>query len=259
MNDVDYSYLSDKLVNLLDLDLSHYKTTQMYRRLDSFIGRYNLPDIASYCELLENDKDAVVKLHDFLTINVSEFFRDTQHFNILCEQILPELLKYNHSLNIWSAGCSNGAEAYSVAIALESLAPYREHSIVGIDIDNHSLAIARAGGPYKGNEVKNIPAPLIKKCFVKDDNSYVLNPRIKSRVRFIKGDLLKASYNQVFDLILCRNVMIYFTAEAKRLLNRNFYHALKQNGILFIGGTETIFEAVEIGFRRLYPCFYTKD
>ena len=121
MNEKDYAYLAEIVNQLTEINLSDYKTTQMYRRLDSFIKNYNVPDIAAYCDLLRKDAGAVSRLRNFLTINVSEFFRDKEYFNTLEKVVLPDLLRQSSDLAVWSAGCSNGAEAYSIALILEEI------------------------------------------------------------------------------------------------------------------------------------------
>jgi len=208
--------------------------------------------------LLENTPAEVDKLEDFLTINVSEFFRDAAHFTVLKEQILPIILQENLQLNIWSAGCSNGAEAYSVAILLDRLSPYRKHRILATDIDKNIFAQANAGGPYRAADIRNVPPELVGKYFQQTGDCYKVADHIRSKVTFKQHDLTRDPFENNFDLIICRNVVIYFTEEAKKKLRRRFIDAMKLNGILFIGATETMLDASDTGFMRLSPCFYKK-
>lgn len=258
MKDNEFYYLAEVVNKLIGLNLANYKTAQMYRRLDNFITSQKVTDVASFCELLQKDKNVVSLLNNFLTINVSEFFRDTKYFDTLRNIILPDLLRPNRSLSVWSAGCSYGAEAYSVAMLLENLSPWGNHRILGTDIDNMSLLKARAGGPYKAQDVKNIPDSMLQKYLSLVDGNYLIIDRIKRKVQFRNEDILKQTYAEEFDLIMCRNVVIYFTAETKRKLNQSFFKALKPGGILFIGGTETMLDAHIVGFERLSPCFFRK-
>lgn len=258
MTDNDFYNLAEVVKKLIGLNLANYKTAQMYRRLDNFITGQKVADVTAFCDLLQKDKNVVSLLNNFLTINVSEFFRDTKYFDTLRDVILPDLLRPNHSLSIWSAGCSNGAEAYSVAMLLENLSPWGNHRILGTDIDNMSLLKARAGGPYKAQDVKNIPDSMSKKYLAPVDGNYLIIDRIKRKVQFRYEDILKQTYAEEFDLIMCRNVVIYFTAETKRKLNQSFFRALRPGGILFIGGTETMLDAHIVGFERLSPCFFRK-
>ncbi len=240
------------------LELDHYSSNQMIRRLDGFILRSKAAGVAEYCHLLEREPGEVEKLQDFLTINVSEFFRDMVHFKFLKEKVLPELLQNNLQLNIWSAGCSIGAEAYSTAILLERLSPYRNHRIIATDIDKNALTQAAAGGPYHAPDIRNVPADLLEKYFVRNGEDYRVIDRIRKKVIFRQHDLTRDPFESNFDLIICRNVVIYFTDEAKKKLRRRFIDALKLNGVLFIGATETMLDASDTGFVRMSPCFYKK-
>ena len=240
------------------LELDQYSHKQMMRRLDGFILRSKAAGVAQYCHILERDPAEVEKLQDFMTINVSEFFRDAVHFKILKEKILPVLLQNSLQLNIWSAGCSIGAEAYSTAITLEKLSPYRTHRILGTDVDKNALAQAAAGGPYHAADIRNVPPEMVEKYFTKEGENYRIIDRIRNKVIFKQHDLLRDTFESKFDLIICRNVVIYFTDEAKKKLRKRFIDSLKVDGVLFIGATETMLDASDTGFVRLSPCFYKK-
>jgi chemotaxis protein methyltransferase CheR len=258
MTKEDYLYLIKKIKEFTRFDLSSYGVGQMSRRLEGFIARSKVSGVTQYCKLLEKDPQEVEKLQDFLTINVSEFFRDTLPFRYLKEQVLPPMLHSSLRLNIWSAGCSNGAEAYSVAILLDQLSPYRNHRILATDIDKGILAQAAAGGPYKAPDIRNVNGDTFKKYFTEKDNNYWVSEKLRNKINFRLHDLNRDPFEGNFDLIICRNVVIYFNDEAKRKLRLRFYDALKPNGILFIGATETILDAGDSGFQRLSPCFFRK-
>ena len=258
MNDEEYIFIKKKIREHTKFELDNYGSKQMMRRLDGFILRSKAGNVSQYCHMLDTSQEEVEKLTDFLTINVSEFFRDPTHFRVLKDKILPELLQNNLQLNIWSAGCSIGAEAFSVAILLERLSPYRTHRILATDIDKSILIQAQAGGPYHPADVRNVSEELKAKYFRQDGEDYRVIDHIRSKVIFRQNDLTKDPFESGFDLIICRNVVIYFNDEAKRKLRRRFIEALKPNGILFIGATETMLDATDTGFVRLSPCFYKK-
>jgi len=258
MTDEEYTYLKKKIGELTRFDLDNYGSKQMMRRLDAFIVRSKIIGVAQYCKLLERDPEEVEKLQDFLTINVSEFFRDKVPFSLLKEKILPGLLQEKLQLNIWSAGCSNGSEAYSVAILLDRLSPYRTHRILATDIDKNILLQAASGGPYHAPDIRNVPEDLVKKYFKQDGEDYRIIDAIRNKVTFKQHDLTRDPFESNFDLIICRNVVIYFNDEAKKKLRRKFIDALNVNGVLFIGATETMLDALDTGFLRLSPCFYKK-
>ena len=166
MNAEDFNYVKKKIRELTQFDLDNYGHNQMVRRLDGYIMRFRVQNVAQFFNLVQRDKNELEKLKKFLTINVSEFFRDAAQFRLLQDEVLTPLLKNNLGLNIWSAGCSNGAEAYSVAILLDTLSPYRKHRILATDIDQVILKQAAAGGPYTAAEVRNVPEALLKKYFI---------------------------------------------------------------------------------------------
>jgi chemotaxis protein methyltransferase CheR len=258
MNAEEFIYVKKKIRELTQFDLDNYGRNQMIRRLDGFISRLKVNSVAQYCKLLERDTQELEKLQNFLTINVSEFFRDPAQFKILQEDMLPALLQSNLKLNIWSAGCSNGAEAYSVAILLDRLSPYRDHRILATDIDKNIISQATAGGSYKAADIRNVPQALVEKYFTNNDGDMQVIDRIRKKVTFKLHDLTRDPFEKNFDLIVCRNVVIYFSAETKKKLRREFLNALKINGILFIGATETMLDTRDTGFQRLSSCFYRK-
>jgi chemotaxis protein methyltransferase CheR len=258
MNQAEYIYVKKKIRELTRFDLENYAGNQMMRRLDGFISRYKAENITDYFKLLENDARELEKLQDFLTIHVSEFFRDAAYFNVLQEKILPGLLRQNRRLNIWSAGCSNGAEPYSVAMILENISPGCIYRILATDIDNDILRRAAAGGPYKAADVRNVAQSIGLKYMNTKEGSYWVNENLRKKVVFRQHDLTRDAFEGGFDLIMCRNVVIYFSEEAKKKLKQNFCNALKLNGVLFIGGTETMLDAAGLGFERLSACFYRK-
>ena len=259
MNEIEYECLKRKVRQLIQIDLNNYKENQMMRRLDGFISRAKATDILQYCARLDNDPAEVTKLRSFITINVSEFYRDLMHFETLRRSVFPELLKNSPRLNIWSAGCSDGEEPYTIAMILNELTPGVKHRIFASDIDKESLSKAAAGGPYQPQEIRNVPQPLFDQIFHPGEDGYTVNERIRERITFSQQDLTRDKFPLGFDLIICRNVTIYFSAETKRTLSLKFLSSLKENGVLFIGATETMLDADDLGFQQLYPCFYRKN
>ena len=126
------------------------------------------------------------------------------------------MLQHNLTLNIWSAGCSNGAEVYSVAIILNRLSPYRTHRILATDIDSNILSQAIAGGPYKASEIRNVPKDQVDKYFNAVNDAFWIKNDIRKKVIFKEQDLTRDPFEDNFDLIICRNVVIYFSDEIKK-------------------------------------------
>ena len=259
LNDSDYTRVTKTVLQQTNIDLTNYKAQQMRRRLDGLIDSLGYNTVKEFCDSLARNPEVLSRLKTFLTINVSEFYRDSSQFAVLKSHVLPELLgPRGRRLSIWSAGCSHGAEAYSVAMILDELTPDIKHRIVGTDIDQRILERASQGGPFANSEVKNIGPKMLKKFLEPADNGYMATKPLRDRVTFKHQDLLRDRFDTGFDLILCRNVVIYFTDEAKQQLNHKFYQSLKPDGVLFIGGTEALLDADQYGFERLYPAFYKK-
>lgn len=259
MRDLEYSYLKTRVKQLIGIDLGDYRERQMRRRLTSFISRTPAPSVVAYCHMIESDRRMLDDLRGFLTIHVSEFFRDSMPFEQLRTEVLPQLLMDRPRLNIWSTGCSVGSEPYSIAMILDKLTPYTRHRILATDVDMHSLDRARAGGPYRSNEVRAVPTQLLREYFEVGEDSYYVNQKIRQRVEFGKHDLLREPYESGFDMIVCRNVAIYLTDEAKARLNQQLCQSLSPGGVLFVGGTEAIARSREMGLATLGHCFYRKQ
>ena len=255
LNDQEYAIISRKILKLIGIDLSFYKSQQMRRRLHG-LANSQVNSIVEYCALVERDQTALTKLKNFLTINVTEFFRDAEQFNILQTKVMPELLNHRPHLSVWSAGCSHGGEPYSVAITLKEITGDARHRIVATDIDEQIVEKAKKGGPYSAADLANVASKLVLKYFRKEPDGYYVIDEIKRMVDFKRRDLLKSRFDSGFDLIMCRNVVIYFSDEAKTKLYSGFYDALTTDGILFIGATETLLEANDVGLERVHNCFY---
>jgi len=258
MTDQEYLYLKKKILNMTGIDLNYYKSQQMRRRLDAFIESSAARDIASYCQVLERDETHLKKLCDFLTINVTEFFRDDWAFTDLQKNIIPTLIKNTSHLNIWSAGCSNGSEVYSLAVLLNECEKKITYKILGTDMDELSLERARSGGPYREDFVKNMPKYYLSRFLTCKDGEHWVKDELKQNTTFRRHNLLSDPFEKGFDLIVCRNVTIYFTEEAKEKLNQRFYESLKSNGVLFIGATEFIMNPNKAGFNKIGTSFYQK-
>lgn len=254
---MDFQEFKQVVSRKMKIDLQGYKEGQLKRRLGHLMraqGYKNYEDY--YHALLQNEKQKEIFLDKF-TINVSEFFRNKDIFLTLEKNILPELLARKKRLKIWSAACANGAEPYSVAMILDTLTPGNAHTIDATDIDEKILLEARRGC-YKFDQVKNVSTFRLKKYFQQQDEFWCVVPEIKRKVNFKKHDLLRDTYPQGYDLIICRNVTIYFTKETQNKLYRNFARSLNTEGVLFIGATESILDYQELGFSKIFPWFYKK-
>ena len=259
MNVKEYEFLKFKVNKLAGLSLDAYKSEQMMRRLDGYISRIGYSGVIPFCAEIERNGEALQMLMNFLTINVSEFFRDAEQFKVLKTRVIPDLLRKSKPLNIWSAGCSIGAEPYSVAMMLAELSPGVKHRILATDLDDQSLDRAQAGGPYSESHLEQVASGIKTKNFVRSSDGYFVAPRFKAMVDFRRHNLLKDRFEKGFDLIMCRNVTIYFTEETKVELNTKFAKSLTDDGVLFIGSTESLLDAQSLGLKRMFASFFHKD
>ncbi len=257
MSDKDWELFKQKLHVKSGINLNDYKPAQMQRRIGNMMSRHGASSYVDFFGKLETNPKLYKDFIDFLTINVTEFFRTPEKFDELEKKVIPDLLKQSAKLNIWSAGCSIGAEPYSLAIMLNELTPHTRHRILATDLDVEMLAKAKQGS-YTANELKNIPPARLTKYFKQADGIATISEDMRARVEFGRHNLLVDKFETGFDLILCRNVVIYFTEEAKDGLYRRFFAALKPGGVLFVGGTEAILNFRDIGFNHYLPFFYRK-
>ncbi|HOB16152.1 MAG TPA: protein-glutamate O-methyltransferase CheR [Defluviitoga sp.] len=259
-DDKDYELFLQNLIKHFDLDLRGYKQHRLRRRTDILLKKYNLKSYSEYFELLKKDREKWDEFLNKLTINVTEFFRNPDKWVFLKNNILPEIIKEdNGKIKAWSAGCSTGEEPYTLAIILDILGVLRSSTIIGGDFDEDALEKAKLG-VYPEKSLVNVPENIKLKYFKKvDEDKYEIIERIKKRVDFKKVNLLLDDFDKNFDLIICRNVVIYFDMEAKDKLYNKFYESLKPGGVLFVGSTERIFNYKEIGFSSIAPFFYKKE
>jgi len=248
-----------KLEGAIGVPLGQYKEPQMKRRLASIMTRRGMEGWAAFEKSIASDPKLLDDVRDTLTINVSEFFRQPDRFLELQRTWLPRLMEQRKQLKIWSAGCSIGCEPYSLAMILNELDPRGAHSIIATDVDMPILARAREGNGYALAEVRSVPAAIAAKYLVEEPGgTFRVSEDLKRRVQFRRHDLLSDGYPQDLDMILCRNVVIYFTDEAKSKIYQGFAKALRPGGLLFIGGSEMIMRSHDIGFRTAATSMYQR-
>jgi|SRR5690625_3265683 len=255
--DNDYIQFISLINRKLGIDLNLYKKAQMKRRITSLKNKRGFDTFLAYYNSLEQNDDLLKEFVDRLTINVSEFYRNPKRWDILKEKVLPYLVKNKNKLTVWSAACSTGEEPYSIAILLEEYFPQIRYKILATDIDEKVLNNSEKG-LYQERALKDLPVILKNKYFTKKDNLYYIKESLKQGITFEKHNLLADLYPQNLDLIVCRNVLIYFNDVAKDMLYQKFSKSLVQNGILFVGSTEQIFSPQAYHFSIFDTFFYKK-
>lgn len=254
----DYEYFKKEVFQLTKIDLNAYKEKQMKRRIDTLITKHKVVGYDKFVAKLRDDKAVFEDFVNYLTINVSEFYRNPEQWVVMDKEIIPELIKkFGKNLKIWSAACSTGDEPYSLVMALSKHIPLNQINIIATDIDKQVIEKAKVG-LYNEKSIVSVPDDLKRKYFTKVGPSYKIADEIKARVQFKQHNLLKDPYPEKCDLIVCRNVLIYFTEEAKDEIFRKYNASLKDGGILFIGSTEQIMNYKEINYDRKSSFFYVK-
>ncbi|TQR15385.1 CheR family methyltransferase [Psychrobacillus soli] len=253
----DYIKFVDSIKQKTGIDLAAYKEAQMKRRLTSLYEKKGFKNFVDFFQALDKDRDLLNEFLDRMTINVSEFYRNAKRWDVLEQKIFPKLLAENRRLKIWSAACSTGEEPYTTAMVLSNHQSLSQISILATDLDENAIHRAKVG-IYPERSLAEVPSNMKSKYFEKQAAFYKVDDLIKKTVTFKKHNLLKDTYEKNFDLIICRNVMIYFTEEAKDQIYQNFSNSLKPGGILFVGSTEQIFNPGKYGFETEDTFFYRK-
>lgn len=254
-----YEEFKRDIYTLTDINLNMYKERQMKRRIESLIARHGYDGFESFYKGMKQDNVLLRTFVSYLTINLSEFYRNPEQWENMENEVIPYLLReYGDNLVIWSAACSTGDEPYTLAMILSKYISLDKIRIHATDIDEDVLAFAKEG-VYSSRSLKDLPKEYLDKHFTKiDDNHYRISDKIKKCVKFEKHNLLEDEYIKNTNMVICRNVVIYFTDEAKNNIYHKFNKCMKQNGILFIGSTEQIIRPAEYGFEAIKTFFYKK-
>ncbi|MBF0499901.1 MAG: protein-glutamate O-methyltransferase CheR [Candidatus Riflebacteria bacterium] len=245
----DYIQLRDFLSREFGLFFEPSKVTFLENRLLPLLAEMRLESLNDMISCVRTDFFWRGRFLDALTTNETWFFRHPRHFDILREDILPALVRERaksrrREIEIWSAGCSIGAEACSIAITMHEVlqdAPDWSLRIIGSDVSPQAITRAHEG-IYTGSEVRLLSGLLLNRYFMPvDDNNYKIKPELQNLITYEIRNLLEEPWpDREFDVIFCRNTMIYFKDETKAKLTERFYKALRTGGIFIPGATETI-------------------
>ncbi len=256
--ETDYTVFKRAVAPLVPLRLDLYKEGQMERRIRDLARKHGAGTLRDFVPMLRANRELLRQFEQHLTINVSECYRNPESFDHLVKVVLPELRGATRQLRVWSAGCSYGAEPYTLAMLLHDADPSASQTIHATDIDREILARARTGAGFSREDITHLPRRLRERYVSVDGPPYTIARQITPMIRFERHDLLQDPAPGTFDLIVCRNVVIYFTDEAKQDLYRKLSGALRPSGYLFIGATEVISGAAGFGLRYAAPCFYQR-
>jgi chemotaxis protein methyltransferase CheR len=256
----EFAALCELVRSLCGVDLAQYKRNQMERRVRSWCERRGTPDLAAYGARLRREPAELDAFLDRVTINVSHLWRHEDQFEILRTQILPELTAERRRLRIWSAGSSYGAEAYTIAAVCREAVPHVSVEIVGTDLDKRMVARAREG-VFTAEDARTSPKALLQRHFdALADGGWAAKPELKRMVRFENGDLLcMAVPTGRYDVVFCRNTVIYFTEAVRDALHERLVKTLSPGGFLVVGTSERVADARGLGLTSPYHFIYRKS
>jgi chemotaxis protein methyltransferase CheR len=238
------------------LDLSQYRLSYVERRLGTRLRALNLVTYRQYASYLTEHPEEYPRLLDTITVNVTEFFRDPPVWKIIRDEVIPAILKAKsganqRSIRVWSAGCATGEEPYSLAMAfLSAMGDQTDSfafSVIGTDLDPTALRTA-AAGEYDSAALEHIPAHDRVRSITNDGKRFHIKPEVREHVRFRQLDLFKDEPPRAIDLVLCRNVFIYFSREQQERATLAFHHSLARGGYLVLGRTEKMAAGAAGGF-----------
>jgi chemotaxis protein methyltransferase CheR len=270
LNDREFRRLSQFIENELGIRMPDIKRVMLESRLHKRLRALSLPDFKSYCDYLFSDKGLRVEfpfMIDVVTTNKTDFFREPDHFVYLEDKVVrPALTRGKNSFEIWSSASSTGEEIYTLAMVMEGVKAEHAgltYSVLGSDISQEVLGKA-SRGIYHISRIESLPLQLKKQFFLKSkkasDELVKVKPFLQKNVGFFQQNLMDDDYNikKSFDVIFCRNVLIYFSQEKQKKILLNLHRHLKHDGYLFLGHSETI-TGMNLPYVSVAPTVYKKS
>ena len=270
ISDADFTELTRLLAEQRSFDLDNYEDGCIRRGMAKRMRSEEVASFADYLQRLRKDPDELDALLSTISIHVSQFFRNPEVFQLLETAILPDLCRQVRAagrdcLRLWSAGCAGGEETYSLALLLDELNPSGlKIDILGTDVSQQTLDAAEQGR-YDRQRLREAPSPVLHDYFVQDGEQFQLIERIRSMVRFERHNLVTAAGYPEADLILCRNVLIYFSALEQQRILSGFAECLSPYGVLVLGRSEFLHGAparyftTEYAAAKIYRCNLRED
>jgi chemotaxis protein methyltransferase CheR len=226
-----------ELARAAGLALDSYRRDHVGERIRRALQREGVPDIGSLAALIARDHEARVRFRRSVAVSMSGLFRDPAQFELLEDTLLPQLISGGRRVSVWSAGCADGSELYTVAVLLHRLGALDRALLLGSDLLDENLALARRG-VYDGRSFSTLGA----------------------HIRWERRDLLRDGATPGrWRLVLCRNLAIYLAPEPKRALHQRLAGALARGGVLMLGRSERISDPEQLGLRRVAPHAYLKE
>jgi chemotaxis protein methyltransferase CheR len=255
----DYVDFCDGIRRLCSIDLLQYRRGQMERRIRTFAHTRGSAALPEYLRVLRRDPAELERFLDRVTINVSQLWRHPEQWTVLERDVLPELARAGR-VRAWSAGCSYGAEAFTLAAVCKSVIPSANVTITGIDIDARMIERARTG-VFSQGDARSVKPGLMRRWFTDlPGGGHQARPELRAITRFDVGDLLRVQPRRgAYDLVMCRNTVIYFLDEVRDALHARLATALRPGGYLVVGASERVSDPAGIGLAPTHPFTYRKS
>jgi chemotaxis protein methyltransferase CheR len=253
----DYVAFCDGLRAVCGIDLTQYKRPQMERRLRSYFERRGITRLTDALPSLKRGSAELDDLLDRVTINVSQLWRHPEQFGWLADDVLPDLVRGGR-LRAWSAGSSYGAEAYTLAAVIRQAVPTARAQILGTDIDRRM--VAKAGeGTFTVEDARIAPPEAMERYFERVHGGWRAKRELRTMCRFELGDLLRMTPpREAYDLVMCRNTVIYFSEPIRDELHARLTMSLRPGGCLVIGATERVANPTALGLKPVHPFIFRK-
>lgn len=268
LSDAEFNRLSAYIFDQSGIKMPPVKKVMLQSRLQKRLRQLNIPSFKEYIEYVfstEGQKNEIIHMLDVVSTNKTDFFREPVHFDFLKSEVLPNY-DSNEVFKVWSAGCSSGEEPYTIAITLNEFKqsnPKLNYSILGTDLSTDILKKASTA-VYKEDRIENIPLEMKRKYFLRSKD------RTKKTVRVVKDLRSKVSYGRLnfmdesygvninFDVVFCRNVLIYFNRETQENVIKKLCLNLKSGGYLFIGHSESIM-GMDVPLTQIKPTIFKRN
>lgn len=266
LTDDEFHMFSDLIYNASGITFSDTNRTILESRLKEKLRDKKLEKISDYYSLILRDAEEQKNLLDSVTTNLTRFFRNQPHFDALQNYVIPELIKIKkatgkNKIKIWSAGCSTGEEPYTIAMLMKRHLPAGfTAEIIASDLSLKCLLVGKTGF-YPEPRIAGVTDDYLNLYFEKKNDGYQVKPDIMKMIRFDYHNLKNESKNADFDIVFCRNVLIYFDEAAQKDVIERFWRAMSNKSFLFIGHSESLFGMnTKFEFvKTQWACFYKKE
>lgn len=266
LNDADYELFRKIIYDESGITFSSTNRSILDSRIKELLRKKNIATPQEYYAIITKNPEEMKEMLDSVTTNLTRFFRNQPHFDAFIHYVIPNVAELkkargpDRTIKIWSAGCSTGEEPYTIAMIMKEICPPGfDFKVIASDISLKSLMTAQQGF-YPDNRVDGVPADYLSKYFTKVEGGYQIKDEIKSKVRFDYHNLKHDAGERNFDVVFCRNVLIYFDEPAQLAVINHFWNSMAPQSYLFIGHSESLF-GMKTNFEFVkteWACFYTK-